>query len=291
VPPSNDQTSESKSHPTSALAILGHQLRIIREECGVTREGAADHLGCHPTKISRIELGQHPVKDADLVELLEYYGIPKNREGAALLTLNARLNEKKWWAPSSRFLPEWYCSYLELESLARVISTYESRFIPGLLQTKGYAEGTIRENYSDEEDVRRRVDVRMQRQANLLQCHASLWAIIDDAALQDGRDDPPVMRKQLEFLIEATELPHITIQIVKHGARASRIDSFSILRLHMFSPRLPEVLYREHLDDALISEDPAKTERYRLAFDRIALVASKPESTRKLLEQKLRRLS
>ncbi|WP_164466008.1 helix-turn-helix domain-containing protein [Actinoplanes teichomyceticus] len=268
--------------------MLGRQLRILREECGISREDAAKHLRCHPAKVSRLELGQVPFKDADLDTLLTYYRMHDARERAALLSLNARLNEKPWWAPYSNSLAEWYRSYLLLESVAQYIYTYENRFIPGLLQTREYAEATIRDRYTDEEDIQRRVDVRMRRQASILRRRASqIWAIIDNAALEDGLDDPAVMRRQLDFLIRATDLPHVRIQIVKRGACAARSNSFSILRLR--SARLSEVVYLEQLDDALFIEDVAKSEPYRIAWSEIGIVACKPEDTRRILEQTLRR--
>lgn len=60
-------------------------LRRIRERAGVSREQAADILGCSPSKISDLEVGRSRPKPAELEKLLDHYGITDN-ERAELVT-------------------------------------------------------------------------------------------------------------------------------------------------------------------------------------------------------------
>jgi hypothetical protein len=240
-----------------------------------------------------MESGQTPFKDTDLDTQLCLYGVDQN-ERVSLLTFNARITETPRWAPYRQYLASWYCSYLVLESEARYIFTYENRFIPGLLQTPEYAEAIIRDRFDDDEQVRRLVDIRKHRQNAILKCSPTgpatqLWAIIDNAALQDGLDNPGVMRRQIEFLKEVdAAYPHVTVQVVTRGAYAARSNSFSILRLH--PTMLAEVVYLEHLNDALFLDHPTQSDPYRIAWSEISLAVNDGQSTSDILDKALDRL-
>jgi hypothetical protein len=241
--------------------------------------------------MSRIELGRTGIKDEDLEELLELYGVVDSEERLALLELNRRLNGKKWWDSYSSSFADWFCSYLILESAATYIWTYEGRLVPGLLQTQDYAESIIRTRYTDDEHVRRLIEVRMRRQNMVLGSGApNLWAIVDHSALTDGVNDLSVMRQQIEFLIEATQFKGVRIQVLgpRSGLCALRNDSFAILRCR--GNNLAEVVYLENLESAHFLDKPEESEPYRLAMARIGRAADNPEDTRTTLEAALRSL-
>jgi transcriptional regulator with XRE-family HTH domain len=294
VPSRQITRSEEHGRPVAARRMLGNLLRALRDSAGISPETAARRIGKDRTTLSRLEGGHSPFKDTDLDALLILYRIDRN-ERVSLLALNARITETPWWTPYRQHLASWYCSYLVLESAARYIFTYENRFIPGLLQTPEYAEAIIRARFTDDEQVRRLVDIRRHRQDAILE-HPSLsdpatqlWAIIDNAALQDGLDSPGVMCRQIEFLKRVdAECPHVTVQVVTRGAYAARSNSFSILRLH--PSMLAEVVYLEHLNDALFLDRPAQSDPYRLAWSEISLAVDKRLRTSDVLDQALQRL-
>jgi uncharacterized small protein (DUF1192 family) len=256
----------------------------------MTPRVAGRHLGASVSKITRMERGQVAVKDADLSSLLTLYGVTDGEERLALLQLNNRLNEAKWWTGPDTSLAGWFCSYLVLESIADYIWTYENRFIPGLLQTAAYAEAVIRTRCNDTGMVRRLVEVRMNRQRMILRDKATrLWAVIDQTALDDGPGDPGLMREQMQFLLRATEETNVRIQVVKPGAGAyaARSNSFSILRLP--GKRLSEVVYLEHLDRALFLDSPQDSDPYRIAMNEIGVAADEPAATRASIEKAMQR--
>lgn len=280
---------EASGRPETAQAIFGRQLNALRERAGISLEAAGAHLVCDKSKISRIEGGKVTVKDDDLHLLLDLYGEDDREERLALLGFNARLNEPKWWRKRGHLLPEWYCSYLVFESAATLIRTYERHFVPGLLQTKAYAEAVIRCRYTDETQIRRLVDIRMHRQKAVLKKRTAgnqtriLWAMIDKAALDDVFGDPGIMREQIAFLSRALETLNVQIQVVERGALAARSNSFSILRLR--GQLLSEVVYLEQIDSAQFFDHPAGSESYRQAFCEIANVAREPSGTQAFLAE------
>lgn len=272
--------AEVPSRPDDAHAMLGRQLRVLRETRGVSRSTAGRRIGGSESKISRIECGRIGVKEADLHALLDLYDVTDARQRQAMLELTCRLSHQQWWHPYRDTLGGWFCSYLVLESIAEYIRTYEVRFIPGLLQTRAYAEAVVRLHYTDETEVRRRVDARMHRQQMLLQPGAPrLWAVVDQAALHEQIAAPGVMRDQIDFLIRAAANPQVHLQVLPTGA-AGRVgigNSFSMLRLRMSS--LPDVVYLEHIGSALFLQKVNELDPYKIAMNRIGVAAGAPAVT------------
>ena len=123
---------------------------------------------------------------------------------------------------------------MDLESAAAVIRTYEGQLVPGLLQIEEYTRAVIHGAQLDEsaEEVERRVALRMARQGLLERAHAPrLWAVVDEAALRRPVGGPKVMHAQIEWLIEASRLPRVTVQILPFnaGAHPAMVGGFSIL--------------------------------------------------------------
>ena len=54
--------------------LIGRILRDARENCGITQQAAAEHLGLSRTLIAQIELGNRPVSADELSKLGGLYG-------------------------------------------------------------------------------------------------------------------------------------------------------------------------------------------------------------------------
>jgi transcriptional regulator with XRE-family HTH domain len=287
---------DSKGRPDDARKMLGRRLRALREAKGLSPAAAGRCIEGSESKISRIEGGRIRVKHDDVYQLLTLYGVTDPRERQALLLLACRLEGGQWWDAYDDVLDGWFCSYLVLESIAQHIRTYEVRFIPGLLQTAAYAEAVIRLHHTNEDEIRSRVNVRMQRQRTLLDRKApTLWALVDKAALEEaalpaGIAGPEVMRDQIKFLIQATQQRNVSIQILPPGAggRAGVGNSFSLLRLRIKG--LSDVVYLEHIDSALFLDNPADSDPYEIAMNRLNVSAGMPQDTMNTLQEALERI-
>ncbi|WP_432984275.1 helix-turn-helix domain-containing protein [Dactylosporangium sp. CA-233914] len=277
------------AQPRAVREIVGRLLREFREAKRISRADAALHLGGSESKISRIELGDVKVKEDDLGRLLTLYGVRPLAEWRALLDLVRRDNEPQWWHEYRDVLTDWLCSYLLLESAAETIRTYEVQFIPGLLQTRAYAEAVTRLRFGNEAEVQRRVNVRMRRQRMLHQPGSPrLWAVVDEAALRKQVGGPQIMREQLESLIRAGRRRDALIQVLPFGAggRAGAGNSFSILRLR--SQHLLDVVYLEQIDSALFFADQGQSDPYLEEMTRIGVAAKPPEETEAFIKTILR---
>jgi hypothetical protein len=117
-----------------------------------------------------------------------------------------------------------------------------------------------------EDEVERRVAARIIRQQILTRAAApQLHVILDEGLLERPVGTPVVMRNQLRRLVEASDAPNITIQILSRSAGASPAleGPFSILTL---PEPIPDVGYSEGPGRAVYIEDRDDVRAYTLRF-------------------------
>ena len=143
------------SSPTVKRRRLAAELRSYRDRAGLTIEEVAQRLEWSTAKISRIENARVSVLPRDVKFLLGVYGVEENgEEWEALLALARESRQKGWWYAYGDAIPEGFETYVGLEADATTLRTYESEYVPGLLQTEDYARAVMRATMltaSDEE--------------------------------------------------------------------------------------------------------------------------------------------
>jgi transcriptional regulator with XRE-family HTH domain len=268
--------------------LLGSQLRRLREDHGITPQQAADHIRGSVSKISRMELGRHPFKERDLVDLLELYGVTAEAELDQLLILAKRANEPGWWHGYGDLLPGWFQSYLGLEESAGQIRTYSTQWIPGLLQTEAYGAAVIALGGFGPAEIERRVAMRTARQQRFRDGDLRLWAIIDESVLRRPVGGREAMRGQLEYLLDASKWPTLFLQVTSLAASGNHAapTGFSILRFP--DTELSDVVYVEHLTGALYLDKPSDVDSYMLAMDRLGVISAGPEDSVEIINSILR---
>src|ERR1700733_8461102 len=124
--------------------LLGAQLRRLREAEGISPEKAGYEIRASRSKISRMETGRVGFKIRDIEDLLTLYGLLDEKQRAKVIALAGRSREPEWWTQYNDILPDWFETYLGLESAATVIRSFEAQFVPGLFQTEDYARAVTR---------------------------------------------------------------------------------------------------------------------------------------------------
>ncbi|MFC5666438.1 helix-turn-helix domain-containing protein [Kitasatospora misakiensis] len=266
--------------------LLGSQLRRLRETRGITREDAGYAIRASESKISRMELGRVSFKERDVADLLSLYGVDDGLEREALLGLVREANKSGWWHSFNDVLPGWFQTYVGLEEAAALIRTYEVQFVPGLLQSEEYARAVFGQSRPviSEEEVERRVSLRMRRQKLLTEGGSPrLWAVIDEAALRRPVGGPQVMRGQVQYLIDAAEQSNVVIQVMpfRFGAHAGESGAFTILRFP--EQDLADVVYLEQLTSALYLDKRDDVDAYIQVMERLCVDSLTPERTIDLL--------
>jgi transcriptional regulator with XRE-family HTH domain len=289
-----ESRAQSGGGPTVQRMLVGARLRRLRTEMGLTREEAAEAIRASEWKIHRLENGQVSFKERDIADLLRLYEVTDPEEVAEFVTLAREANTPGWWRHYGDLLPSWFRTYVDLEAAATLIRTYEGQFIPGLLQTDDYMRAVVRGAHLEDnsEELGRRVRLRMARQTLLTREQPPrLWAVVDEAALRRPVGGREVMRRQLERLLEASELPNVTLQVLPFaaGAHPAMVGSFSILRFG--DQELPDVVYLEHLASATYLSKTEEVDRYLHVMESICVRAAPPDRTAELLGTILDELS
>jgi transcriptional regulator with XRE-family HTH domain len=267
--------------PTILRLLLGAQLRRLREARGITAQEAARVIRGSESKISRIELGRNTIREIDILDLLTYYGVDRD-EREQLLALAEQANRPGWWHRHTDILPEWFQTYVGMEESAASIRLYEAQFVPGLLQTEDYAAAVLDLGDFSPEDAERHVLVRKERQRRFANGELKLWVIIEEPALRRPVSDVRIQRDQIGYLLEASERPNLTLQVVPYGVGGHAVPSgFSVLR---FGDReLPDIVYVEQLTSALYLDKQADVDQYMLAMERLSIVSAQPSATPDIL--------
>ncbi len=269
----------STGAPTVLRILLGTQLRKLRESRGISAQAAARAIRGSESKISRIELGRNSVREVDIADLLNLYGVTDPAEREQLLTLASQANQQGWWHRYQDVLPAWFQAYIGLEESAESIRSFDAQFVPGLLQTEDYSTAVIRLGSYSAEDTDRLVYLRKERQRRFASGGLRLWAVIDEMALRRPISSPALMCAQLEHLLDISDRPGVTIQITPFltGASYAAPGSFSILRFA--TNELPDIVYIEQLTSAMYLDKPADVDRYERAMDEITASSTTPEQT------------
>src|SRR5215475_7072044 len=282
---------EARSGPTILRMALGAQLRRLREASDLTTGEAAEAIRATHSKISRLERGRSAARQRDVADLLTLYGVTDPAEREQMLALTRQAATPGWWQPYNDILPRWLELYIGLEQAASIIRCYEVQFVHGLMQTEDYARAVIciSNAHAPAEEIDRRVSLRMQRQQQLTRPGApKLWAVLDEAALCRSPDGPQVMRAQLQHLLQLTDLPNVTLQIVpfRSGPHAAAGGPFTILRFP--EPDLPDVVYLEQLNSAVYLDQPADVIDYVTVMDQLCVQAAMGAASRDMLSEQLR---
>jgi transcriptional regulator with XRE-family HTH domain len=283
-------TPPDTGSPTALRILVGAYLRRLREAKRISMEDAAYVIRGSHSKISRLEAGRVSFKGRDVADLLTLYGVTDERERETMQTLAARANAVGWWRGYADVLPGWLDAFVGLEDAASQIRAYEVQFVPGLLQTEEYAFGVVMLRYSNLREINRRVALRMERQAVLARPDPpSLEVVLDEALLRRAVGGSRAMREQLKHLIEMSQRPNVTIQVIpfRAGGHAAGGGAFSLL--HFADNDLPDVVYMEHLTGAQYLDNPDTVVGYRAVMEQLCSASLDPARSLELIRSVLRR--
>ncbi|MFJ8463916.1 helix-turn-helix domain-containing protein [Streptomyces swartbergensis] len=281
--------SERRAAPTVGQVVLGKRLQELREGAGLSRDEAARVLRVAPATVRRMETADVALKIPYVQILLTAYGVPED-EVTAFVELAEEANRPGWWQRFHDVLPEWFSLYVSLEGAARIIRSYEPHFVPGLLQTEGYARAVLQAGTignSGPKAVERHVSLRMERQRLLERPNPPhLWVIMDETVLRRPVSvDGQVMRDQLDKLLEYAERDRVTLQIAefKDGPHPGTYAPFSLFRFA--EPELPDMVFTEYLTGALYLDSRKEVSAHLEVLDHMTAGAASTQRTEKLLRE------
>jgi transcriptional regulator with XRE-family HTH domain len=269
-------------------SALGAALKQAREDTGLTLRDLADRLGTRHSTLSRYETGARLPKPDVVVEILDACGVTGDARDELLEI--ARGGERgPWLAITMPAQQRQLAELLERERNAVHVATVAPLLVPGLLQTRDYAEAIMIAGGVPRDEIQMRVAVRMGRREALVgEQPTRLHAVIGEPVLHRMIGGPEVMARQLRHLTKAAELPNVDIQVVpfERDWDPSLEGMFVLCRGDDGSV----VVHLEARNSALFLHEPDDIAQYEQAFDRVLTETLGPDESRALIEQHAERL-
>ncbi|MFD0398588.1 helix-turn-helix domain-containing protein [Kitasatospora sp. NPDC127121] len=258
--------------PAVRYRRIAAELRRLRELKNLSAEEVAAQVdGVNLVKLSRYENARVQLKPDVVQKLLDFYECDPELKEVLVEILRDR--HRPGWVAGLEQLNPLYHDLIRLEETAIGNKSYESAYIPGLLQTRRYAHAIISSGVFKTPSVEARVDVRINRQSVLTRAEnpLKLWAVIHESALTMKAAEG-VMADQLDKLIQWSGLPNISIQVM---------PAFAPPHPGMNGPFTLLEFRQRDLDLALLSdmlasnwvEKPEHVDVYRTAFGEIMATA------------------
>jgi hypothetical protein len=231
--------------------------------------------------------------------MLELYGAgPEESRMLMALTAETRNGRKKsWWHDyTESALPTWFGLYVSLEGSAQTICQYHAELVPGLLQTRAYAEqiNSMPPGFVDNDETQRRVDVRMERQSLLTRPRAPhLITILNEGVLRRPVGGAAVMAEQLGHLLEITQQAGVSVRILPWSAGAhggmGAANTFAMLDFPRDplarEPMEPPLVYIDTLTGAMYMNKPDEVSAYRLVWADLERRALDESESRKMITE------
>lgn len=274
----------SAGSPTVRRRQLGALLRALRNDRGLTVEQVAGELLCSPSKVSRMETGERGATARDIRDLCGIYGVSDLAHRDRLMRLAAAGKRQGWW---QGYELDYFAKYVGLEEDAIGTRNFQSTTVPGLLQTADYARAMYESGVPQftPERIDEQIKVRLTRQQSLTRDPTlQFWTLLDEPVLHRLVGGYRIMRDQLQRMVEAAQLPNVTIQIIPFsaGAHPAMESSFDILE---FGTIAPSLVYVEGLIGYMYLERPQDLQRYDLVFERLRDIALNPQESIELIAE------
>ncbi len=262
---------------------LRTELKKARQTSGLTQDQVAGEMDWSLSKIIRIESASSGISANDLKALLQLYGVKDPGQVDSLVALARAARERSWWSAYRDVAPSSLLQLIEYESAASVVRQFETTFIPGILQTEDYARAVIQDYYDERpgsDKLHALVELRTRRE-DLFDAdnRPSFQFMLDEAVIRRLVGGSSVMRNQLRRLIEVTDKPNVTVEVIPFSAGLHPGMSGPFEIIEFADPSDSDIVFLESPRGDIVSDDPEETLKYREAFEGLAKAALGPRDS------------
>jgi transcriptional regulator with XRE-family HTH domain len=267
--PGGDAGAGGTSEPSAPKRELAAQLRRARLAAGLSKEEIAQEVGLPEPDLSRLETGQVTPSIGEVARWSFAVGAP-DRVRQQLLSLAAAASEVialPHWLQADVVTLQEELSQLEASSPSQRTSL--TGMVPGLLQTREYAQMVMEFNALPQADLIAAVDARMKRQALIYDPRRQFEFILSEWGLNWSSPGtaPTILTDQIRHIAELAELPNVSVGVIRTGVQTKvpLMQSYYIYEKASFegsADRLDIVLL-ETPPAAVIITDPLAVRGYR----------------------------
>ncbi|MEU4652777.1 helix-turn-helix transcriptional regulator [Streptomyces sp. NPDC023723] len=271
---------------TAHQARLATELRRLREAAGLSARQAAALLGVSPAQITHIESALAGVSEKRLRRLAAHYSCTDETFVNALV-LMATDRTRGWWEEYRGLLPTSFLDLSELDHHATFRKDVAVLFVPGLLQTEGYARAVFSNRIPElpTEERELRVRHRLARRV-IIEAPAPIpyEAVIHESALRIRVSDRAASKAQLAYLLAASEAEHITLRVIPFDLDGFARASSSMTYVGGPLPRLDTVV-RDAPHGSVFIDSEAQLAAYRTRFRKVEEASLAPDRSRDLIHK------
>jgi transcriptional regulator with XRE-family HTH domain len=279
-------------------AVARRRVRLaIREFRGrkkLTQGQVAEAMDWSLSKVQRLEKGEVNISSSDLRLLLAFFGVNDAAETQALIA-DARLARQERWTtdPADRgYLTPAMIELLQYESEATVIRYFQNYIVPGILQTRAYAEAILR-SFPDVDPAvaEARVESRLRRREEILSRRPppDYLVVLDQSVLyREFGGDPRILIEQLELLERLVGETTVRIRIIRFENPMPGLGLRGSFALHSLAHDESVLLYREFLNTDEIVRTMPIIRDYRAEFERMWAEAADQRASAELIRERIR---
>ncbi len=266
-----------------AREALGHRLREVRRDAGLTGRELAVLAGWHSSKVSKIEYGKQTPTEEDIRVWCRHGGVPDQADELVVAARDIEATYVEWRRRLRTGTKARQEKSIAVEGETTLFRWYEPVLIPGLLHTAEYAAAVLRrvvEFYEVPDDVAAGVAARMERQQILYGAGRRFHFVVAQQALRTMVGDHDVMVGQLDRLLTVMSLARVRLGVIPANA-AYRVPSNQFI---IFDERLVQV---EAVSAEISVTQPREIALYVRAFAELAKAARYGPEARELVRSEL----
>ncbi|MGH3929230.1 MAG: helix-turn-helix domain-containing protein [Pseudonocardiaceae bacterium] len=266
-----------------ARELLGHRLRELRKDAGLTGRQLAVLAGWHSSKICKIEYGKQAPSDEDIRVWCRHCAVPDQMPDLIATIRNIETMYTEWRRMLRAGTRRRQEASISLEAQTRLLSWYEPVLVPGILHTAEYAAAVMArviDFYGIPNDLEAGVAARMERQQILYKGDHRFHFILAQQALLTTVGDTTVMLTQLDRLLTVLSLPRVRLGVIP-ATSFYRVPTNQFI---IFDDRMVHV---ETVSAELAVTQPREISLYVKAFRELSELAIYGQGARELITARL----
>lgn len=264
-----------------AQEALGSKLRELRKSEDLTGRQLAERLAWPASKISKLETGRQTPSADDLVAWVEVTtNAPQDAAALRAMLQTLETAYADWQRLLRGGVHHHQGTWSNMERRATRLRAFDPAFVPGLLQTAGYARHRLAQAvtvFGTTNDIEDAVRARMARQDILYDPRKRFYFVLTEAVLRYRLCPPEVMLPQLDRLVAASTLPNVRLGIVGFDT------PYVIAPGHGFWLFDDEKVLVETFSAELTLAQPQEIELHTKVFGAMASVASYGATAREII--------
>lgn len=271
--------------------MLGREIAHMIETAGLSQAQAGALIEVGQSRIAGLIKGEGRISTGDLIMLANKLGFTDDGYHQFLLDLRRDNHKRGFWSTGYyRAYDEDLRLLVDLENNADEICVVELEVIPGLAQCAAYVRALNEDLEADDLVINDLVKARLARQDIYEKKDPpQVNFVLSESCLRRAWAGPVVMHQQLEYLIELSHRPNVTLQIMPFDISPGRPSPmpffpFNILRVPSSGAAGPlKLVYTEGEEELRYLDGKNALNAYSNAWKRATSAALNADESRKFI--------